>query len=66
MVRNNTIGGINAIHILSAKLSTIRTNTSQLLDLGENGSEDVGIVIAALVLDDGHKTLETHPGVDML
>ena len=32
----------------------------------ENGAEDVRVVVAPLVLDDGDQTFQPHPAIDVL
>lgn len=66
MIRNDTIGSVDTIDILGAKLALVRTNACQLVDLLEDGGKDIGIVVGASVLNDRDKSLETHAGVNML
>jgi hypothetical protein len=66
VIRNNTVSSVNSVNILRSELSSVIPSTSQLLDFGEYGGEDVGVVVGALILDDGYETLEAHASVDVL
>ena len=66
MVGNNTVGGVNAIDVVLTVLVGVIPGTGNLLDLGEERSEDIGSVVGRLILEGGHQALEAHTGIDVL
>ncbi|KAG9796345.1 hypothetical protein KCU88_g142, partial [Aureobasidium melanogenum] len=65
MVRNHSVGGIDAILVLVAKFAGVRSGTGNLLDAVEQRSKDVRIVVGQFVLEDTDESLETHARVDV-
>lgn len=66
MVRNDTVGGIDTVSVLRSELSSVVPDSTELLDLVEDGGKDVGVVVGTLVLNDGNQALEAHSSVDVL
>lgn len=66
MVRNDSVGSVNAILVFVSELAGIVPRPGQLLNLGEDGREDIGIVVGRDVVEDGDEPLEAHTGVDVL
>jgi hypothetical protein len=66
MVSQHSVSGVNTVHILLAKLSSVFPSAGHLLNLLEQAGEDVGVVVAVYVLETRHQSLETHTGIDVL
>ena len=66
MISNDAVCSVDAVLVLIAELARVWPYTSELLDLLEEGEEDIGVVVGTLVLDYGDKTLEAHAGIDVL
>ncbi|KAI3487195.1 hypothetical protein L1887_48905 [Cichorium endivia] len=66
VVRDDAVGGVDAVGVLCAELAGVGARAGELLDLGKDGGEDVGVVVGGLVLEDGDEALEAHAGVDVL
>lgn len=65
MVGDDSVGGVNAIHIVGTKAPLVRTDAGEFTDLVKNGKKDICIVIGSSVLDDRDQTLKAHAGVDV-
>lgn len=66
VVGDDAVGGVDSVDILLAELAGVRASVGELLDAGEEGEEDVGVVVGSLVLEDRDETLESHSSVDVL
>ena len=66
MISDNTISSIDTVRIFITKSSLIRPKSGECLDPFKDRGKHIRVIVGSFVLDDGHKTLETHAGVDVL
>lgn len=66
MIRHDAIRRIDPIHVLLAQLARVSSCAGELLNLGKERHEHVGVVVGAFVLQDGNESLEAHTRVDVL
>jgi len=65
VIRDDSVSGVHSIDVLLSKFPRVRSSTGEFLDLVEDGSEDVGVVVGSNVLKNGNESLETHSSVDV-
>ena len=65
MISDDAVRGVNAVRISGTKVTGVGTSGGNILDGGEQRSEDVSVVVGASVLKDGDETFETEAGVDV-
>ena len=66
MVGDDTVRGVDPVHVIIPELSCIWSDTGQFLNLRENGHENICVVVGSLSLDNRDKPFETHPSINML
>ena len=66
MIRDDTVCHILVTNISSSDFACVRFCSGQLLDLGEEGKENVCVVVGIHILKDTHKTLHSHTSVNVL
>lgn len=66
MIGDDSIGSVNAVFVFVTKFAFVRSRASKLLNLGEYGSENVGIVVGRDIVKYGNKSFKTHSSVYML
>jgi hypothetical protein len=66
VVGHHAVRHVHQSLILRAQLAPIRSGAGDLLNGGEDGLEDVCVVVGVLALQDGCQALKTHARVDVL
>mmetsp|Transcript_36926 Transcript_36926/g.91231 ORF Transcript_36926/g.91231 Transcript_36926/m.91231 type:complete len:310 (+) Transcript_36926:1222-2151(+) len=66
VVRHHAVRHVLLAHVLHAQLAAVRRRARARLDGGEDGHEDVGVVVGQLALQDTRQALEAHAGVHVL
>lgn len=66
MVGDDSISSVDTVFVFITKLAFIRSCASKLLNLGEYGSENVGVVVGRDVVEYRNKSFETHTSVYVL
>jgi hypothetical protein len=66
VIGDDSVGGIDAIGVLLAKLGVVGAGTRDFLDLLKQRCEDVGVVVGHLLLQQADQALEAHASVDVL
>ena len=66
MIGNGAIGRILEGGVLLKDKASVRSNLGILLNLTEEGLEDINVVVRGLVLKEGYQSLQSHAGIDVL
>mmetsp|Transcript_48034 Transcript_48034/g.94876 ORF Transcript_48034/g.94876 Transcript_48034/m.94876 type:complete len:315 (-) Transcript_48034:706-1650(-) len=65
MISHDSVCHVNTVRVLFSHLSGVRTEAwNHFLNLLKNGAENIRVVVAAHVLENGDQSLETHSGVN--